>query len=91
MKSHQWEDIGDASKDFFDSVGYMHETESEEPSDKRVNKRRITELRRKTEERLDWKRMSGDLEFDEDDNDDDYLRRFDFEDFDNFDDSLDEN
>lgn len=66
MKSHQWDDIADTSKDFFDSAAFMPETELEEPSDKRLDKRRLTEMRRKTEERLDWKRMYGDFQFDDD-------------------------
>lgn len=70
MKSHQWDDIADASKDFFDSGAFMPETEIEEPAhDKHMNKRRLTELRRKTEERLDWKRMYGDMQFDDDGDD----------------------
>ena len=66
MKSHQWDDIADTSKDFFDSVAFIPETELDEPNDKRLHKRRLTELRRQTEERLDWKRMYGDLQFDDD-------------------------
>lgn len=69
MKSHQWDDIADSSKDFFDSVAFIPENELEEPNDKRVHKRRLTELRRRTEERLDWKRMYGDLQFDENSDD----------------------
>lgn len=66
MKSHQWDDLADTSKDFFDSVAFMPDMEIEEPNDKRLQKRRLTELRRRTEERLDWKRMYGDLQFDDD-------------------------
>lgn len=70
MKSHQWDDIADASKDFFDSGAFLPETEMEEPAnDKHMSKRRLTELRRKTEERLDWKRMYGDMQFDDDGDD----------------------
>ncbi|MDO9317783.1 MAG: hypothetical protein Q7V56_06255 [Gammaproteobacteria bacterium] len=90
MKSHQWDDIADTSKDFFDSGAFIPETEVDEPTDKHVHKRRLTELRRKTEERLDWKRMYGDLEFD-DDNDDTHSKDVhESDDFDDYDDSLDD-
>ncbi|MDX1490633.1 MAG: hypothetical protein R3332_05065 [Pseudohongiellaceae bacterium] len=87
MKSHQWENIGDVSKDFFDSVGYSDsEAEIEEASEKRLNKRRLTELRRRAEERLDWKRMSKEMDFDDDSDDDEYFRRYDVASFDDLDD-----
>jgi hypothetical protein len=90
MKSHQWDDIADTSKDFFDSAGFIPETELEEPSDKRVHKRRLTELRRRTEERLDWKRMYGDLQFEEDGGDQNFKDSYEVDDFDDYDDNLDD-
>jgi hypothetical protein len=70
MKSHPWEELTDGSKDFFDSGSFTPEVEfDDEPLDKNTQRRRLTDLRRSTEERLDWKRMYGDLQFDEmDDN-----------------------
>jgi hypothetical protein len=66
MKSHPWDELNDNAKDFFDSVGAMPEPEVEEDiNDKRLQRRRLTELRRRAEERLDWKRTFGDLQFDE--------------------------
>jgi hypothetical protein len=66
MKSHSWDELNDSPKDFFDSGAFLPEAEfDEEPQDKHGQRRRLTELRRRTEERLDWKRMSGDLQFDD--------------------------
>lgn len=90
MKSHQWDEIADTSKDFFDSGAFIPETELEEPNDKRLHKRRLTELRRRTEERLDWKRMYGDLQFEDDNDDVNFKDTYDVDDFDDFDDALDD-
>ena len=65
MKSHQWDDIADSSKDYLDSGAFIPDSDFDEPNDKRVQKRHLTEMRRRTEERLDWKRMYGDMQFDE--------------------------
>lgn len=89
MKSHQWDDIADTSKDFFDSVAFMPETELEETNDKHLNKRRLTELRRRTEERLDWKRMYGDSQFDDDNEEFNLRSSAEVDDY-NFDDDIDE-
>ncbi len=91
MKSHQWDDIADSSKDFFDSVAFIPEAEIEDDAtDKRVSKRRLTELRRRTEERLDWKRMYGDLQFEDHGDDVRYNLSNDYDDLSDSDDSLDE-
>lgn len=90
MKSHQWDDIADSSKDFFDSTAFMPESDFDESNDKRVQKRRLTELRRRTEERLDWKRMYGELQFDEDGNEVNIKHSFDVDDYDLDDDSFDD-
>ena len=66
MKSHPWDELNDSAKDFFDSGAFLPDSEfDEEPQDKHGQRRRLTELRRRTEERLDWKRMYGDLQFDD--------------------------
>ncbi len=90
MKSHQWDDIADTSKDFFDSAAFIPETEIDEANDKRVHKRRLTELRRRTEERLDWKRMYGDLQFEDDGNDLSFKDSYEVDDYDDYDDNLDD-
>ena len=70
MKSHPWDELNDSSKDFFDAGGFVPEAEfDEKPQDKHMQRRRLTELRRRTEERLDWKRMYGELQFDDMDDD----------------------
>lgn len=88
MKSHQWDDIADSSKEFFDSGAFMPEAEPDEHNDKRVNKKRLTELRRRTEERLDWKRTFGDLQFEEDGGDLNLRGNLEADDYDFDDDSL---
>ncbi len=90
MKSHQWDDIADNSKDFFDSAAFIPETEIDDANDKRVHKRRLTELRRRTEERLDWKRMYGDLQFEEDGNDLNFTDSYEVDDYDDSDENLDD-
>lgn len=65
MKSHPWDELNDSSKDYFDATGFASEADfDEEPQGKHQQRRRLTELRRRAEERLDWKRMYGDLELD---------------------------
>ena len=91
MKGHQWDDIADSSKDFFDSGAFIPEAEIEdEATDKRLQKRRLTELRRRTEERLDWKRMYGDLQFDDTVDDVRYSANYDADDYGDLDESLDD-
>jgi hypothetical protein len=91
MKGHQWDDIADSSKEFFDSTAFIPEAEIEDDAtDKRVQKRRLTELRRRTEERLDWKRMYGDLQFDDDGDNLRYSPSYDLDDYSDLDESLDE-
>ena len=66
MKGQPWDDFSDSAKDFFDANGFLPEADfDEDASDKRSQRRRLTELRRRTEERLDWKRMYGELQFDD--------------------------
>lgn len=66
MKSHSWDEPGDSGRDFFDPIGMVPDFELEEEiTDKRMQRRRLTELRRRTEERLDWKRTCGDLQYDD--------------------------
>ncbi len=73
MKNHAWDDLNDSSKDFFDSAGFIPEPDFEEHvNDKHQQRRRLTELRRRTEERLDWKRTYGELQFDDLDHYDDF-------------------
>ncbi len=89
MKSHQWDDIADNAKDFFDSGAFIADSEIEEPNDKRIQKRRLTEMRRRTEERLDWKRMYGELQFDDDGSEINVKHSVDIDDYD-FDDDFDD-
>lgn len=70
MKSHSWDDLNDSAKDFFDSAGLINDNNFDEHGhDRHAQRRRLTELRRRAEERLDWKRLYGDFQFDDLDQD----------------------
>lgn len=79
MKGRSWDDFSDAAKDYLDA-GMLADNDfvEDEPETKHGQRRRLTELRRRTEERLDWKRMYGELQFDDLDDerlwDDDQIR-----------------
>lgn len=90
MKSHQWDDIADSSKDFLDSGAFIPDSDFDEPNDKRLQKRHLTEMRRRTEERLDWKRMYGEFQFDDDDSDVNVRQSLDIDDYSFDDDNLDD-
>jgi len=90
MKSHQWDDIADNAKDYFDSGAFIADSEPDELHDKRIQKRRLTELRRRTEERLDWKRMYGELQFDDEDGESKVSTDVVFDDYDFDDDGFDD-
>lgn len=64
MKEQQWEDADDGAKEFFDPAAALQSGELGEPIDKRIHKQRVTELRRRAEERKDWKRITGEYDFD---------------------------
>ncbi|MFM1895993.1 MAG: hypothetical protein RLZZ385_1067 [Pseudomonadota bacterium] len=63
MKEEHWEESEDGAKEFFDSVAVLQNHEVDEQSEKRMRKQRITELRRRAEERSDWKRIAGEYDF----------------------------
>ncbi|MDA1372119.1 MAG: hypothetical protein O2971_15320 [Proteobacteria bacterium] len=69
MKERKWDDSFEDSKDFVEATVLLPEEEEEEEEELGVkpssDKSRVTELRRRIEERLDCKRI--DLEFDYDD------------------------
>lgn len=64
MKEEHWDESEDGAREFFDSVALLNNPEYDEQAEKRMRKARITELRRRTEERMDWKRISGEYDFD---------------------------
>lgn len=91
MKSHSWDELNDSAKDFFDSTGLLNDSDFEEDSgDRHAQRRRLTELRRRAEERLEWKRLYGELQFDDLDSDHDEDLRDSGYGHDSFDESLDE-
>lgn len=91
MKSHPWDELNDSSKDFFDAGNFLPETDfEEEPLNKHAQRQRLTELRRRTEERLDWKRMYGELQFDDMDDHRLLRDRFSSDDYEEVDDLIDD-
>lgn len=78
MKGRSWDDFSDPAKDYLDAGMLADNDFEDEPDTKHGQRRRLTELRRRTEERLDWKRMYGELQFDDLDDerlwDDDQIR-----------------
>jgi len=74
MKEEHWDESEDNAKEFFDSVALLNHPAFDEQAEKRMRKLRVTELRRRTEERMDWKRITGEYDFDlEADNVDDVV------------------
>lgn len=61
MIGHPWDESGDNAGDFPESSGHAADVDSDEnaPGDRHRQKHRLTELRRRAEERLEWKRMHG--------------------------------
>ncbi|MEX2130102.1 MAG: hypothetical protein WD772_01340 [Pseudohongiellaceae bacterium] len=74
MKEEHWDEPEDSAREFFDSVALLHHPVFDEQAEKRMRKLRVTELRRRAEERMDWKRIAGEYDFDmEADNVDDIV------------------
>lgn len=67
MKEQKWEKKSASSQEFFDSVALMNDDIGEIKSGKASQNRRMTELRRRIEERHDSRRIARqfDYEFDE--------------------------
>lgn len=63
MKEEHWEEPEEGAREFFDSVALLQNPEFDEQAEKRARKLRVTELRRRAEERLDWKRIAGEFDF----------------------------
>ena len=70
-KDDEWDGGEDAAEelDVIESDNVMQFSDFVEPDEKNMQKQRITELRRRAEERQDWKRISHeyDWDFDQDD------------------------
>jgi len=64
-KDDDWEDSEDeVMEDFSEPATVMNFSDFVEPGEKQIQKHRITELRRRAEERQDWKRITGEFELD---------------------------
>ena len=66
-KEEDWEETEDNLEEIPETDNIMKFTDFVDPKEKQVQKQRITELRRRAEERQDWKRITSeyDLELDE--------------------------
>ena len=64
MKEEHWDESEEVAREFFDSVAALNNPEFDEQTEKRMRKQRVTELRRRAEERMDWKRITGEYDFD---------------------------
>lgn len=67
MKEQNWDDSIDAPKEIFDPANLLAEEgdEAEVRSTQSSKKARVTEMRRRIEERLDSKRISLEFDYDE--------------------------
>jgi len=70
-RDDDWEDGGDTVEELetVESDNVMQFSDFVEPDEKKLQKQRMTELRRRAEERQDWRRISDefDWDFDQDD------------------------
>ena len=65
-RDDEWEDSEETAEEFeaAESDNVMQFSDFVEPDVKKVQKQRITELRRRAEERQDWKRISHEFDWD---------------------------
>lgn len=70
-RDEEWEDGEDTVEemDAGESDNVMQFSDFVEPDEKQLQKHRITELRRRAEERQDWKRISHEYDWDLDQDD----------------------
>jgi len=63
-KTDEWEDTDEITEEFPEPGNIMQFSDFVEPQVQHVQKQRITELRRRAEERQDWKRITGEFDLD---------------------------
>ena len=65
-RDDEWEDEEEGAEGLVavESDNVMQFSDYVEPDEKKVQKQRITELRRRAEERQDWKRISHEYDWD---------------------------
>jgi len=70
-REEEWEDGEDTVEelDVTESDNVMQFSDFVEPGEKQLQKHRMTELRRRAEERQDWKRISHEFDWDLDQDD----------------------
>ncbi len=66
-KDTDWDDTDEPIEEFPESGNIMQFSDFIEPKEQHVQKQRITQLRRRAEERQDWKRIIGEYGLDIDD------------------------
>jgi len=66
-KPDEWNDPDAITEEFPEPGNIMQFSDFVEPQEQHVQKQRITKLRRRAEERQDWKRITGEFELDIDD------------------------
>ena len=66
-KTDEWDEVNEITEEFPEPGNIMKFSDFVEPQEQHVQKQRITELRRRAEERQDWKRITGEYELDIDD------------------------
>jgi|GEM_PF-4402961 len=70
-RDDDWEDGGDTVEELetVESDNVMQFSDFVEPDEKKLQKQRMTELRRRAEERQDWRRISDEFDWDFDQGD----------------------
>ena len=63
-KTDEWDDTDEITEEFPESGNVMQFSNFVEPQEKHVQKQRITKLRRRAEERQDWKRITEEFGLD---------------------------
>ncbi|MBL4820343.1 MAG: hypothetical protein JKY98_05035 [Gammaproteobacteria bacterium] len=65
-KEDDWEETEEISDEISEAENVMRFSDFVEPQEKHLQKQRITELRRRAEERQDWKRIIGECDLEDD-------------------------
>ncbi|MSR10360.1 MAG: hypothetical protein EXR84_00970 [Gammaproteobacteria bacterium] len=64
MKEQKWDDTAGSTKEFIEATAIIADDDAEERISVAPDKTRVTELRRRIEERMDSKRIERQFEYD---------------------------
>ncbi len=64
MKEQKWDDTAGSTKEFIEATAIIADDDAEERISAAPDKTRVTELRRRIEERMDSKRIERQFEYD---------------------------